>query len=150
VEQINAAVHTFGQRAEAEAERWIEKETRRQVEVLEKHPYARNALRAVKGSLQIGSGLASAYLTAGLGPWDLLIGTATERAIKLLLESAGGHVHYQNLKREFTHERANLFLEVLEQAVGRPLKEKLPAGADPERLDRLARAAAVLRRGELP
>ena len=150
VAEINQAVQEFHRLADAQAEAWIERETRRQVELLEAHPYARNALRAIKGSLQIGTGLASAYLTAGLGPWDLLIGTATERAIKVLLESAGGHVHYQNLKRDFTQGRAAVFMESLEQAVGRPLKERLPSGADPDRLDRLARAAAVLRRGEMP
>ena len=150
VEAVNQAVVTFTQRAEADSERWIEKETRRQVEIIEAHPYARNALRTLKGTLQIGSGVASAYLTAGLGPWDLLIGTATERAIKLLLEAAGGHVHYQTLKREFTTERAALFHRTLEEAVGTPLKSKLPAGTDPERLERLARAAGTLRRGELP
>lgn len=150
VAEINAAVQQFLARGEAETERWIEKETKRQVELIEAHPYARNALRALKGSLQIGSGLASAYLTAGLGPWDLLIGTATERAIKILLESAGGAVHYQNLKREFTNERGALFLQSLDEAVGRPLKQRLPAGTDPERLDRLARAVSSLRKGELP
>ena len=62
-------------------------------EMLEKHPHLRNSLRAVKGMLQVGLGVFSAYLTGGLGPWDLLIGTATERATKAILEKAGGYVH---------------------------------------------------------
>ncbi|MEZ6184491.1 MAG: GTPase [Planctomycetota bacterium] len=150
VEQSNAEVDAFTKQAEAETERWVEDETRRHVELLNKHPLARNSLRAMKGFLQIGFGLISAHLTGGLGPWDLLIGTATERATKVVLESAGGHLHYQSMKKEFTQKRGALFLESLRATVGRQLVEHLPPGVDPARLERLDHAAASLGRGELP
>lgn len=150
VEDQNRDVEGFQTQAEAQAERWIERETQRHVELLESHPYARNALRAVKGVFQVGFGLLSAKLTGGFGPWDVLIGTATERATKALIERAGGVVHYQSLKTEMTRERGKLFRELLDRAVAAPLLERLPAGVDPARLDRIDAAAAVLRRGELP
>jgi hypothetical protein len=118
------------------------------VELLEQHPYARNALRAVKGTFQVGFGLLSASLTGGLGPWDLLIGSATERATKALLDKAGGYVKYQQLKTEFTAAQALLFRELLSEAVGAPLAHRLPKGIEPERLERIAQTAATLRRGE--
>lgn len=86
VEDQNRDVEGFQTQAEAQAERWIERETQRHVELLESHPYARNALRAVKGVFQVGFELLSAKLTGGFGPWDVLIGTATERATKALIE----------------------------------------------------------------
>lgn len=150
VEQANAEVDAFGDEANAETERWIEEETRRHVEMLEKHPVARNSLRAMKGFLQIGFGLISAHLTGGLGPWDLLIGTATERATKMMLESAGGHLHYQSLKKDFSAKRGEIFIETLRDTVGKQLIEHLPAGVDPARLERLDAAAAALTRGVLP
>ena len=118
--------------------------------MLEEHPYARNTLRALKGFFQVGFGLLSATLTGGFGPWDLIIGTATERATKALLESAGGYVHYQTLKTDFAEQRANLFLGALQSSVGDPLRAQLPSGVDPERLERLSRVAATLKRGEVP
>ena len=45
----------------------------------------------MQGVFQVGFGLLSAHLTGGLGPWDVLIGTATERATKAILERAGGY-----------------------------------------------------------
>ena len=150
VEQGNAEVDAFGRAAEGETERWIEEETRRHVEMLEKHPVARNSLRAMKGFLQIGFGLISAHLTGGLGPWDLLIGTATERATKLMLESAGGHLHYQALRKEFSAKRGEMFLQSLRETVGKQLIDQLPAGVDPARLERLDAAASALTHGTLP
>lgn len=149
VEAFNKDVDAFQERAAAEAERWIEEQTRHHVELLEKHPYARAALRTVKGTFQIGFGLLSAKLTGGFGPWDLLIGTATERSVKRILEAAGGYVHYQSLKSEFANTRAGLFRDLLRESVGEPLLARLPAGIAPERLDRLGGAAAILRREAL-
>ncbi|RMG15286.1 MAG: hypothetical protein D6731_08605 [Planctomycetota bacterium] len=150
VDELNALVERYQERARAESEAWIERETRRHVELLENHPYARNALRALKGTFQVGFGLLSAYLTGGLGPWDLLIGGATERATKLMLDKAGGYVHYQSLKAEFTAAQARLFRELLAEAIGTPLAARIPRGVAPERLERLARAARSLERGEAP
>jgi hypothetical protein len=104
----------------------------------------------MKGFFQVGFGLLSATLTGGFGPWDLVIGTATERATKTLLESVGGYVHYQKLKTEFAAERAQLFLQTLQTTVGDPLRAQLPSGVEPERLERLGRCAATLKRGEVP
>lgn len=146
VEQINAAIEQFQNLADGEAERWVEAETQRHVTMLEGHPYARAALRTLKGTTQIGFGLLSAKLTGGFGPWDLLIGTATERGVKKILETAGGYVHYQTLKSEFAKTRAGIFRTLLSQSVGDPLLARLPTGIDPERLDRLGGAASILRR----
>lgn len=150
VDEQNGDVEAFQKAATAEAEGWIEREKRRHIELLEDHPYARNLLRAIKGGLQIGVGLLSAKLTGGFGPWDALIGTATERATKEVLERAGGVVHYQSLKAEFTQARARLFRDLLERAVAQPLLTRLPSGVEPERLERLELVATTLRRGELP
>lgn len=150
VEESNRQVADFQTTADALAERWIERETQKHVKLLEDHPYARNALRAVKGVFQVGFGLLSAKLTAGLGPWDLLIGPATERATKALIERAGGVVHYQALKQEMTRDRAKVFRDLLEKSVAEPLLRRLPPGVDPDALDRLDAAAARLRHGEVP
>ena len=150
VEAVNAQVEAFQLEARGEAERWIEGETRKHVELLEQHPYARAALRTVKGVFQVGFGLLSAKLTGGFGPWDLLIGGATERATKAILESVGGYVHYQTLKLEFCRDQGALFRTMLEQRVKQPLMARLPTGIDPERLERLSVAAVQLRRGEQP
>lgn len=150
VDEQNRDVETFQKAGGAEAEAWIEREKRRHIELLEKHPYARNMLRAVKGGFQIGFGLLSAKLTGGFGPWDVLIGTATERATKAILESAGGVITYQAMKTEFTQGRARLFRDLLERTVAAPLVNRLPAGIDPERLERIELVAGTLRRGELP
>jgi hypothetical protein len=150
VDAQNRDVDEFQQAAVAEAERWIEREKKRHIELLEAHPYARNLLRAMKGGFQVGFGLLSAKLTGGFGPWDVLIGTATERATKAILERAGGVVHYQTLKSEFTQARAKLFRDLLERTVAEPFLKRLPSGVDPERLARIEAAAATLRRGEVP
>jgi hypothetical protein len=150
VDELNAAVAKYQERAAAEAERWIEAQTKVHVELLEQHPYLRNALRTLKGVFQVGFGVLSAHLTGGLGPWDLLIGTATERATKALLERAGGYVHYQTLKTDFVATQAEIFRELLEEAVAGPLMERLPKGVAPERLERIGAAAATLKRGEVP
>jgi hypothetical protein len=149
-EEANEQVLGYQVKARAEAERWIEGQVQDHVKLLEAHPYLRNGLRAMKGVFQVGFGLLSAHLTGGLGPWDVLIGTATERATKAILERAGGYVHYQHLKAEFTATQAGLFRELLEEAVAKPLNDRLPKGVIPERLDRLSAAAAVLKRGEVP
>ena len=78
----------------------------------------------------------------------MLIGTATERATKAILEKAGGYVQYQKLKAEFTTTQAGLFRGLLEESVENPLLERLPKGVVPERLERLGTAAATLQRGE--
>lgn len=150
VDAQNGEVDAFQRAAAGEAEGWIEREKRRHIELLESHPYARNLLRAMKGGFQIGFGLLSAKLTGGFGPWDVLIGTATERATKAILERAGGVVHYQALKTEFAQARARLFRDLLERAVAGPLLARLPGGVDPARLERIEDTAARLRRGEVP
>lgn len=150
IEDLNREVEAYLRRAEADAEAWIDRETRGHLELLEKHPYARNALRAMKGFFQVGFGLLSAHLTGGIGPWDVLIGGATERAAKFLLESAGGFVHYQTLKADFVRARAASFRQLLEQTVAEPLRARVPAGSDPERLERISRAAGLLRYGRIP
>lgn len=150
VDAQNEAVQKFQREAEGAAEAWIEEQKGQHVRMLESHPYARNLLRAMKGGFQIGFGLLSAKLTGGFGPWDVLIGTATERATKVILERAGGVVHYQRLKGEFTRARAQLFRDLLYREVARPLLERLPRGVDPARLERIEEAAARLRRGEVP
>jgi GTP-binding protein EngB required for normal cell division len=150
VDEHNAEVEAFQRAAAGEAEAWIEREKKKHIELLEGHPYARNLLRALKGGFQIGFGLLSAKLTGGFGPWDVLIGTATERATKAVLERAGGVVHYQSLKTEFMQARARLFRDLLETAVAAPFLARLPRGVDPDRLARLEEAAAALRRGEVP
>ncbi len=150
VDGQNEEVEVFQRAATGEAEAWVEREKRQHIELLESHPYARNLLRAMKGGFQIGFGLLSAKLTGGFGPWDVLIGTATERATKAILERAGGVVHYQSLKTEFTQARARLFRDLLERAVAGPLLARLPGGVDPARLERIEQAAAQLRRGEVP
>jgi hypothetical protein len=149
VERLNADVDAFLTKANAESERWIEDQTRRHVELLKEHPWARNGLRAIKGVFQVGFGLLSAKLTGGFGPWDVLVGTATERATKQLLESVGGYVHYQTLRSEFAQKRGELLRELLEESIAQPLREALPEGSEPECLEQLARVAAQLRRGEV-
>lgn len=149
-ESVNQAIEGFLGRAEEEAERWIADETARHVELVKKHPRTKAALRAFKGLFQIGFGLASAYLTGGLlhSVWDsLVIGAATERAAKMLLESMGGFVHYQTLKSDYTKTRAALFRTLLERQVLAPLVERLPPAPDPVRLARIERAAEELARG---
>ncbi len=153
VEATNAEVTRFLEASDAAAQAWIEAQTRRHVEVLEQHPYARNTLRAVKAVLQVGLGVTSAYLTGGLAPGHvdaLLIAPAVERATKALIEKTGGVVHYQALKAEFVQERARLFRALLARTVADPLAGRVPHGVDPERLERLDAAAAALRRGEVP
>jgi len=150
IEDVNRDLETFFKKAAGESELWIERQTQKHVEMLDEHPAARNALRAMKGILQVGFGLLSAKLTGGFGPWDFLIGTATERATKLILETTGGKLHYQRLKQEFVDRRADLFLEELRAQVGEPLLARLPEPADPALLDRFATAAEALRAGEVP
>lgn len=151
VEETNAQVSAFLASARGETEAWIEREKQRHVELLRSHPNKRNLLYAIKAVLQIGSGLLSAYLTAGFGPTDLLIGAAAERATKEILERVGGVAYYQTLKTEFVRDRAALLHRVLlEQHAAAPLLARLPAGVAPERLDRLEAAALVLGRGEVP
>lgn len=145
VEALNADVERFVTQADAQAERWITDQTAHHVNVLKDHPYARNALRTIKGVFQVGFGLLSIKLTGGFGPWDLLIGPATERATKVILESVGGYVHYQTLHVEFCRARAALFRETLAEAVQGPLLARLPRGVEPEVLDRLTAAAVELR-----
>lgn len=151
VEDLNRHVGEFLACARGETEAWVEAEKQRHVDLLRAHPNKRNLLYAIKAVLQIGSGLLSAYLTAGFGPTDLLIGAAAERATKEILERAGGVAYYQRLKADFVRARARLFHRVLlEPRAAAPLVSRLPAGVAPERLDRLEAAAAVLSRGEVP
>jgi len=149
VEQLNGQVDAFLEEARAQADRWVEAEAQRHVELLEQHPYARAALRTVKGVFQVGFGLLSAKLTAGLGPWDLLIAPATERATKTILEAVGGYVHYQTIKSEFCRARAASFREAIDAAAAAPLAAGLPAGADPDVIDRLTGTGDLLRRGDV-
>lgn len=144
-EEQNASVEAFLDAAEAEAQRWVEAQAAAHVQMLDEHPYAKAALRTVKGVFQVGFGVLSAYLTHGFGPWDVLIGTATERAVKKILESAGGYVHYQTLHQEFSRQRAAQLRSLLEERVAEPLRARLPAGVEPERLERLTSAAGWLR-----
>ncbi|MGE0709745.1 MAG: GTPase [Planctomycetota bacterium] len=143
--QLNAQIEDFHERAHAASERWIEEQTRMHVELIEQHPRLKVALRTVKGVLQVGFGLLSAKLTGGFGPWDVLIGTAAQAAVKPIIEAAGGHVQYQKLKADFLRERGALFGALLEESVGRPLAERLPQGVEPARLERLEEALEGLR-----
>ncbi|MBL4849784.1 MAG: dynamin family protein [Planctomycetes bacterium] len=148
-DEQNLAVETFLDEAQVEAERWIEAQTAAHVEMLEKHPYAKAALRTVKGVFQVGFGVLSAYLTHGFGPWDVLIGTATERAVKKILESAGGYMHYQTLRQQFSRERAGLLRGLLATEVQAPFSAHLPSGVEPARLERLSTSVGWLREEEL-
>jgi hypothetical protein len=148
---VNSAIEKFLGRAEEEAEKWIGLETKKTIDLVNQHPKTKAALRAFKGVFQVGFGLASAYLTGGLlhSVWDsLVIGAATERAAKMLLESMGGFVHYQTVKADYTRARAALFREMLEAQVVGPLRERLPKAAEPARLERVERAVERLARGE--
>lgn len=146
-ELLNEQIATFSKRADAASERWIEEQTRIHVELIEERPQLKVALRTVKGVLQIGFGLLSAKLTGGFGPWDVLIGSAAQAAVKPIIEAAGGHLHYQKIKAEFVSERAALFRELLAQSVAEPLDGKLPPGVAPATLERLGEAQSALRQG---
>lgn len=148
-DEQNAAVETFLDGAEAEAARWIEVQTETHVAMLEEHPYAKAALRTVKGVFQVGFGVLSAYLTHGFGPWDVLIGTATERAVKKILESAGGYMHYQKLRQDFSRDRAQLLRGLLADEIQAPFTTRLPQGVEPDQLERLSGNVAWLREEEL-
>ena len=148
-DEQNAAVEVFLDNAEAEAARWIEAQTTHHVAMLEDHPYAKAALRTVKGVFQVGFGVLSAYLTHGFGPWDVLIGTATERAVKKILESAGGYMHYKKLRQDFSRDRAELLRGLLAAEVQVPFTARLPGGVSPEQLERLSASVAWLREEEL-
>jgi hypothetical protein len=144
-EEFNRQIDTFIERAFAASERWIEVQTREHVELIEKHPKLKVALKTVKGVLQIGFGLLSAKLTGGFGPWDVLIGTAAQAAVKPIIEAAGGHVHYQTIKTDFVKERAELLRDLVGESVASPLVDRLPEGVSPERLERLGVALDHLR-----
>lgn len=144
-EVLNAQIDSFLERAHAASERWIEGQTREHVALIEDKPALKNALRGVKGVLQIGFGLLSAKLTGGFGPWDVLIGSAAQAAVKPIIEAAGGHLHYQKIKVEFVKERAALARDLLEESVALPLVGQLPAGVAPDRLDRLDAALDAAR-----
>ncbi|MBI3723897.1 hypothetical protein HY251_08100, partial [bacterium] len=151
LEAVNADVGRFLSRADEEAELWIDAETRRHVQFFEEHPGLKAALHVMKGAVQIGFGIVSAYLTGGLmhgGPIEGAVsGLLTERGMKLALEKMGGVVHYQTLKNDYASARAEIFRAVLEQAVERPFIERVPQGSTPEALERVEAAALELEKG---
>jgi hypothetical protein len=110
----------------------------------------KNGLRVLKGTFQVGFGLASAFLTGGLIhpglPVDAAVGLVAERGIKLAVDQMGGFAHYQTLKSEFTRARADLFRDLLEQSVRKPFLARVPSGPLPERLGRVDEAARELGR----
>jgi GTP-binding protein EngB required for normal cell division len=152
LDAVNGDVERFLLRADEDAERWIDGEVRYHVAFFKEHPYLKAGLRVMKGSLQIGFGLVSAYLTGGLlhgfHPIEGAVsGLVVERAMKLAVDNMGGFVHYQTLKSDYTRARADLFRSVLEASVRRPLLERLPKGPSPEALERVDEAARELARG---
>jgi GTP-binding protein EngB required for normal cell division len=151
LEAVNADIERFLGRAEEEAERWVEAQTREHVAFLKEHPYLRNGVRLVKGTVQIGFGLASAFLTGGLlhpgHPVETAVsGLVAERGVKMFVDQMGGFVHYQTLKSDYTRARAETFRALLEQSVRKPFLDRVPAGPVPDRLARVDEAARELAR----
>jgi GTP-binding protein EngB required for normal cell division len=144
-EQVNQDTERFLQRADEEAERWVEAETRRHIEFFREHPNLRASLQVMKGAFQIGFGVVSGYLTGGLlkfsGIEEVASAVVAERAMKSMVERMGGVVHYQTLKSDYTRDRAALFAALVADVVRRPLLERLPTGSDPQTLERVEAAA---------
>ncbi len=151
LEAVNADIERFLGRADEDAENWIETEARRHVQFFQEHPYLKNGLRVLKGTFQVGFGLASAFLTGGLllpgHPVDAVVsGLIAERGVKIAVDQMGGFAHYQTLKSEYTRARADLFRALIEGSVRKPFLARVPAGPLPERLARVDEAARELSR----
>jgi GTP-binding protein EngB required for normal cell division len=151
VEAVNQDLERFLGRAEEDAERWIDLQTREHVEFFKQHPYLRNSLRFLKGTFQIGFGLGSAILTGGIlhpgHPVETAVsGLVVERGVKIMLDQMGGFLKYQQLKTEYTRSRADLFRALLDQAVRKPFLDRVPVGPTPEKLGRVDEAARELAR----
>ncbi|MBI3269729.1 MAG: 50S ribosome-binding GTPase [Planctomycetes bacterium] len=125
--------------------RWIREESARTLAKLKSSPYLTSIIRVVKGTLQLGTGVLSAYLTGGIHPHDLLVVPVAERGMKYLLDLVGGGLYYQNLRREFLDQREEMFAHLLHrEAIGQVL-EKIPVPMDPMRLAEMEKEVALLR-----
>jgi hypothetical protein len=145
---MNGDIERFLERADEEAERWVEAETRKHIEFFKAHPNLKASLQLMKGVFQIGFGVVSGYLTGGVlfhsGIEGAVSGVVAERAMKAIVERFGGVVHYQTLKSDYTRDRAALFAALVSNVVRAPLLERIPQGSDPAVLARVEASAAEL------
>jgi len=131
VEQLNLLVQTFLSASDEVTQRWIEEEKSRLLEVLRNKPGTKRLLRTVRGVMQLGFGMMSAYLTGGINVTDLLIGPLAERTMKNLLEMAGGSKFYLDLRGKFLADRLDMFRRFLDRRIADPVRMRMPEPLPP-------------------
>jgi hypothetical protein len=112
---------------------------------IERSPGLRATVRSLKAVLELGTGIAAAVLTGGLGAGDLLWGPAATKAAQLAVERLGRE-YFRSKRDEYVALARRTFEEGLDEVLLRGIRERIPGTPRAEEVEALRGELAWLAR----
>jgi hypothetical protein len=125
------------ERGGARAE-WLKEFEGELMSKIESSPGVRTLIKSVRAILELGSGIAAAVLTGGIGAGDLLWAPAAGKAAQAIV-SAVGNRYFDAKRREYVRLQAESFEKASDEVLFARLREGVPDEPRLEAVDGLTR-----------
>ena len=108
------------------------------VGTIESSPGVRTLIKSVRAVLELGSGIAAAVLTGGIGTGDLLWAPAAGKAAQAIVSTVGNR-YFDDKRREYVRLQAASFEAAAEAALFARLREGIPTTPRVDVVEELSR-----------